>query len=190
MMTLQHGTLVEIKKGGDPKLEQGTWAHPQVAIHCAQWCSPEFAVLVTRWVFEWMSQGRTPQDSQQPTDQAIFAQLAEEIAVLGLEPITLDLAFNIDTLVAETNQLYGEFEVAVSNPTPALQIAKDIGDRLLQLKEQIGHGNWEAFRQERIKSPHTGQPMPSSTASLYQRIAKNWETLKSVNVTTLPFRRF
>jgi hypothetical protein len=34
---------------------QGTWVHPQVAIHLAQWLSPKFAVQVTKWVYEWMS---------------------------------------------------------------------------------------------------------------------------------------
>jgi hypothetical protein len=36
---------------------QGTWVHPQVAIHLGQWASPKFAVLVSKWVFEWMSGG-------------------------------------------------------------------------------------------------------------------------------------
>lgn len=46
--------LVQSIKGGDPHL-QGTWVHPQVAINLAQWLSPKFAVLVSKWVFEWMS---------------------------------------------------------------------------------------------------------------------------------------
>lgn len=33
--------LIEIRKGGDYKLEQGTWGHPLFAIECARWCSPE-----------------------------------------------------------------------------------------------------------------------------------------------------
>jgi hypothetical protein len=41
-------------KGGDPRL-QGTWVHPQVAIHLAQWLSAEYAVKVTKWVYDWMS---------------------------------------------------------------------------------------------------------------------------------------
>lgn len=49
--------------GGTPRL-QGTWVHPQVAVHLAQWLSPKFAVLVTRWVAEWMS-GR-PQSANLP----------------------------------------------------------------------------------------------------------------------------
>jgi hypothetical protein len=34
---------------------QGTWVHPDVAIHLGQWCSPKFAVAVSQWVREWAS---------------------------------------------------------------------------------------------------------------------------------------
>ncbi len=47
--------LVQITRGRGDRLEQGTWVHPQVAIHVAQWLSPEFSVQVTKWVFDWMS---------------------------------------------------------------------------------------------------------------------------------------
>ena len=46
--------LVVSFKGGK-FYEQGTWVHPDVAIHLAQWCSPKFAVAVSRWVREWMT---------------------------------------------------------------------------------------------------------------------------------------
>ena len=46
--------LIQTIRGGTPHL-QGTWVHPQVAIHLAQWLSPKIAVLVSQWVFEWMS---------------------------------------------------------------------------------------------------------------------------------------
>ena len=46
--------LVQIIKGGNDKLIQGTWVHPKVAINLGQWLSPEFAVQVSNWVFEWM----------------------------------------------------------------------------------------------------------------------------------------
>lgn len=48
--------LIDSIVGGVPQL-QGTWVHPQVAIHLAQWLSPKFAVLVSKWVFEWMTGG-------------------------------------------------------------------------------------------------------------------------------------
>lgn len=46
--------LVQSVTGGHPA-QQGTWVHPQVAIHLAQWLSAKFAVQVTQWVYEWLS---------------------------------------------------------------------------------------------------------------------------------------
>lgn len=34
---------------------RGTWVHPKVAIHLAQWLSPQFAVFVTNIMMEWFS---------------------------------------------------------------------------------------------------------------------------------------
>ncbi|WP_353571499.1 KilA-N domain-containing protein [Candidatus Albibeggiatoa sp. nov. BB20] len=48
--------LIQSLSGGNPQ-KQGTWVHPRVAIHLAQWCSPEFAVKVTSWVFDLMTKG-------------------------------------------------------------------------------------------------------------------------------------
>ena len=46
--------LVQVVKGGVPAL-QGTWVHPLVATHLAQWLSPKFAVQVNKWVYGWLS---------------------------------------------------------------------------------------------------------------------------------------
>ncbi len=46
------------KTGTGANDRRGTWVHPRVAIHLAQWCSPKFAVLVTQWVYEWMTTGQ------------------------------------------------------------------------------------------------------------------------------------
>lgn len=54
--------LIEVVQGGNPSL-QGTWVHPDVAIHLAQWCSPIFAVQVTKFVREWL-QGTNTQQKQ------------------------------------------------------------------------------------------------------------------------------
>lgn len=40
---------------------RGTWVHPQVAVHLAQWLSADFAVKVSEWIVEWMS-GKHPSD--------------------------------------------------------------------------------------------------------------------------------
>lgn len=52
--------LIQSVSGGLPT-SQGTWVHPQVSIHLAQWASAEFAVHVSEWVVEWMS-GKHPSD--------------------------------------------------------------------------------------------------------------------------------
>lgn len=49
--------LIQLVKGGNERL-QGTWVHPDVAIHLAQWLSPRFSVLVAKWVREWLSGGK------------------------------------------------------------------------------------------------------------------------------------
>ena len=46
--------LIQVRKGGRDVMLQGTWAHPRVAIHLSQWLSPNFAVMVSGWVFDWM----------------------------------------------------------------------------------------------------------------------------------------
>ena len=38
--------LVKTSKGGNEK--QGTWAHPEIAIDFAQWCSPQFRIWANR----------------------------------------------------------------------------------------------------------------------------------------------
>lgn len=56
--------LIQVIRGGVPQW-QGTWVHPQVAINLAQWASPKFAVLVSKWVFEWMN-GNVPNAKRLP----------------------------------------------------------------------------------------------------------------------------
>ncbi len=51
--------LIQSVRGGFPEF-QGTWVHPQIAIHLAQWLSPRFAVQVAKWVHEWLTTGATP----------------------------------------------------------------------------------------------------------------------------------
>lgn len=46
--------LIHSIVGGNPSL-QGTWVHPFLATHLAQWLSPKFAVKVAQWVAEWQS---------------------------------------------------------------------------------------------------------------------------------------
>ncbi len=57
-----------------PNEGRGTWVHPQVAIHLAQWLSAEFAVKVTEWVYEWMS-------GKHPTDK-VWSQFQDRVSLV------------------------------------------------------------------------------------------------------------
>ena len=42
--------LVETKRGGNNKSDQGSWIHPDLSISLAQWISPQFSIQVSKWV--------------------------------------------------------------------------------------------------------------------------------------------
>ena len=46
-----------------------TWAHAQVAINIAQWISPEFDVLVSKWVYEIMLTGKVDVRDNKTTEE-------------------------------------------------------------------------------------------------------------------------
>ena len=49
--------------------ERSTWAHTQVAINIAQWISPEFDVLVSKWVYEIMLTGKVDITDNKTTEE-------------------------------------------------------------------------------------------------------------------------
>ena len=56
--------LIEINKGGNNKLLQGSWIHPDLAIQLAQWISPSFALQVSKWIRTLFSKGDISIDLQ------------------------------------------------------------------------------------------------------------------------------
>ncbi len=76
--TEQNQGLIETIQGGAPD-KQGTWVHPRVAVNLAQWCSPEFAVLVSEWVVELLTTGRV--ELAQPVTTPTPARLDGEITL-------------------------------------------------------------------------------------------------------------
>jgi hypothetical protein len=57
--------VIQSATGGNRQL-QVTWVHPHVATHLAQWLSPEFAVQVNKWVFDWMCGKTRPGNANLP----------------------------------------------------------------------------------------------------------------------------
>jgi len=48
--------LIIVRQGGDPHL-QGTWVHRLIAIDCARWLNPRFALQVIKWTDELLTRG-------------------------------------------------------------------------------------------------------------------------------------
>lgn len=71
-------TLVQSVKGG---VIQGTWVHPQVAIHLGQWLSPKFAVRVSKWVADWLSGKGAPKVATAPIPFHLSRYLANDSKV-------------------------------------------------------------------------------------------------------------
>jgi len=115
-------------------------------------------------------------------------------SLLPLEQLTEDVRFAKNPAAEESSaairiiQLWTEAEnaeeVAKRAMRSALESARLCGELLLEEKAKIKHGGWEKFR-ETLIHPTTGKSMPSSTATLYQRIAERWSEIEQSEVRTL-----
>jgi|GEM_PF-848651 len=61
-------------KRGAPNLGGGVWIHPKLAVHLAQWSSPDFALLVSDWIEEWLTAGRNPIQADWDQQYAVWQQ--------------------------------------------------------------------------------------------------------------------
>lgn len=71
--------LVITVRGRGDKIPQGTWAHPEIAIDCAQWVSVEFRIWANRALRKMIS-GETPAPSQPLTQIQILASITQQMA--------------------------------------------------------------------------------------------------------------
>jgi hypothetical protein len=73
--------LIEIKKGGKNIFHQGTWVHPDLGVHLAQWCCPDFALQVSRWVRELIITGKVEQGNEKKEQelQEAFEKIKKQL---------------------------------------------------------------------------------------------------------------
>lgn len=103
----------------------GSWIHPRASINLAQWCSPEFAVLVSDWVFELMTTGRV--ELQAATDahsNSIEAEIM--IAEVAARMLRMDDSSKLKMLhkITERHDIPTRFlpDYAENRPTQALSV--------------------------------------------------------------------
>lgn len=67
--------LLVVKRNTGVNTERGTWVHPKVAIHLAQWFSPQFAVFVTNIMMDWFSGAL---ERRKTKEDELFALIKED----------------------------------------------------------------------------------------------------------------
>lgn len=90
----KHWKYIRIHQGGDSQY-QGTYLHKHIAIAFAQWCSAEFALQVSEWVEQIVTDGKVILN---PTEAADFEKFKQQRAKpqLPCKPVDeIDLQFRI-----------------------------------------------------------------------------------------------
>ena len=74
--------LIEIYKGGNNKYSQGTWIHPDLGMHLAQWCNPSFAYQVSKWIRELLIVGKVEIGNERSNEEMkeVYEQKIKEMS--------------------------------------------------------------------------------------------------------------
>jgi hypothetical protein len=80
--------LIETKKGGNDKSNQGSWIHPDLA----QWLSPKFAIQVSRWVRELAATGTVVLGKEKSNEELLNIQ--KQLTVSRLETKQIENKYN------------------------------------------------------------------------------------------------
>lgn len=144
--------IIQVVKGvqkGKTAQDQGTWIHPHASIHLAIWCSPNFAVMVTKWVFELLTKGSVSLKFEPTQEMAecvkINSDMLEGFGITGeAKQIALNNTlkekfgydalqeWNVETALAET-QLLIPTDIAKCT---GLKNARQVNLKLIELKLQ------------------------------------------------------
>lgn len=117
---------------GKPSEQQGTWVHRRVAIHLAQWCSPEFSVWVSGRIEELMTTGRTSivrEHTEAKLEKYFEAQTAVLLGIkdqLQAIPIVVQRQEKLETEVGILGQRLERFESNVNVRFDDIQKRKDL----------------------------------------------------------------
>jgi hypothetical protein len=104
--------LIEVYKGNSGKYVQGTWIHPDLGIQLAQWCLPNFALQVSKWIRELLITDKVELGKEKSNDEIkeefekIKKQLEEQILLTKeLENKTKEYKSELENKTKEYNFL-------------------------------------------------------------------------------------
>lgn len=111
---LDRAKIIETYQGGK---NSGTWVHPDLGIHLAQWCSSEFCLKIAEWIDEWKK-------------YKVENKEKFELELINIKPS--DTKTNLERLIQKKLQklLGGEIEVE----TPCGYIDLLTSDSIIEIK--------------------------------------------------------
>jgi hypothetical protein len=103
-------------KPGNPDFGGGTWVHARVATHLAHWLSPRFAVQVSGWLEDLMTNGVVTVQTLTPIQ--IIAQIANQMAeqerqIEENRLLALTTASRTDQIDAKTDQIEAKVDALI-----------------------------------------------------------------------------
>ncbi len=124
--------------------KRGIWIEPHAAINLAQWCSPEFAALVSDWVFELLTKGSVSLDPAKSKPAQLIQAKSNELTKLGITGNTKRIALNnfIKEQFGYDTLAMFEMESQPAEIQQTLIIPSDIAKRIgLQTKHHDSKNN-------------------------------------------------
>ena len=126
---IQASTLFEANEGNCAN--RGTFAHPDIAIHIAQWCSADFSIQVSRWVRQLMTTGRVELGNEMNVQQLedAWRRINEELQAKAA--MDLDAEKNLcREIILQKNEL----ELRLATIQDAQKLTKAAQEELMAIK--------------------------------------------------------
>ena len=151
--------LLLVGKGGIPS-QQGSWAHPRVAVNLAQWCSPVFEVKVSGWVHELLTRGKV---ELKPTAPQSYVEAVREL----LHTLESNERLKLEKAEADTRAASFEEKATVQAQLAAREArAFPLTSWLNHTYYQHGHG------------PNVGTKMMRALGLLHRELVKGCRRTK------------
>lgn len=135
---IEISTLLVTVQGRGDVVEQGTWAHPEVAIDFAAWCNKKFKIQVNRWINELRTTGHV--DLRHTAANPIAA------AIQYLDQQHNGLVLHVDfierKLVTRVEQVEHSVHNRVDRLDADLEAYRRAGWKRYQRQAPKGHEQW------------------------------------------------
>jgi len=105
---IEETKVIEVHQGGN-KYQQGTWVHPDLGIHLAQYCNPSFSIQVAKWIRELIITDEVKLGQEKSNEEITrhYETLVEELKnkIESAENIIIALSSENKYMVRQYNRL-------------------------------------------------------------------------------------